>query len=237
MNVYEFGSALKECKSAVYDLDNTLVEGRVAQGMGKRFLASELGRFHLRHVWLGITNYGKVKRIAEGSGEAYGLEYLFDVIGRTGCANKAMMEEFARDYIQKHGLPGSKEFADYLREFVVNQFVSTASCDIAAIAACDLYGLGDYTANPVIYSGSVVKSCEPMIRTEVDKLYYTERMLERHGLSLSGSLVVGNDRLDHKLMEFAGVKAASPLADEETRRIADFWIEDYAELMEELERV
>ncbi len=237
MNAYEFRNTLKGCKAAVYDLDNTLVDGRVADGMGKKFLSSELCRLHLNHVWLGARNYSTVKRIAEEQGEAKGLEYFFGVIGQTGCANRDLMKRFARDYIQKHGLHGSVEFAAYIKSLGIKQFISTIGCDMAAQASCELYGLNDYTANPVFCQNSVVKSCEPFIKTGEDKLYHTRKMLERRGLSLRDSLVVGNDELDHELMKASKLSAASPLANEETREIADIWIENYAAFLEELERV
>mgnify|MGYP001582523428 CR=1 FL=1 len=56
---------LYSATSLVADLDNTLVEGNVAEGMGKYFLKDELRRLHLPHVWLGMTNYSKVKQRAE----------------------------------------------------------------------------------------------------------------------------------------------------------------------------
>lgn len=234
----EFIERLYGCKACVYDLDKTLVRGRVAKGIGLQFLKKELKRRHLENVWVGIRNYKKILDIAREQGEAEGLLYLSNILGQTRSADEKSMLEFSQRYIEKHSLPGAKKLISHLNKNMPS-FISTIGYDISAKIAKEYFGCYDSIGNPVIYydhgnKNPILKSCEIKMRTGEDKLEQTEMMLSKYGLSIADCFAIGNDPLDHGIMRGAKLSAASPLADEETKRIANYWIDDYSSFLKEL---
>lgn len=232
---------LAKYKFLVADLDGTLVDGRVAQGMGKYFLFDELKRLHLPHVLLGLANYRKVKEAAR-RGEAEGLEYFGNVIGRTGCAKPRLFDGYAHRYIESHSLPGAKDVMLFFGQ-EMETFISTMGSDIAAQAAREFYGCTDFVANPVQYrdgrAGTSIRGVTLRIRDGTDKLEATEEMLRRHELTISDGIVLGNDRYDHESLMASRLAMASPLADEATRalvmKLNGAIVLDYDALLEELD--
>lgn len=224
----------------VADLDSTLVKGRIAQGQGKYFLWDEAKRLHLPHVLLGATNYRKVKEMAR-RGEAEGLEYFGNVIGRTGCATKDDFLDYAYRFIEEHSLPGAVEFMDYFSERM-HTFIATLGSQIAADAAADFYKCKEGVGNRVIYregSGSIIKGINIGIRDGKDKLQATVEMLKRHKLRIIQGIAIGNDRYDHETLRASALPLAGPQADEETkqlvRELRGTVIEDFDSFLDGLE--
>jgi len=238
MDPYEFKEALQECEAAVLDLDKCLVDGRVAQGIGKQFLFREFKRGHLHHVYRGLANYKKVLQITEEQGEAAGLEYFANILFSTGCAYSPLIYAFAHRYIEKHRIPGAKEFVRQIKKIVPLTIISTIGFDIAAYVASNYFqtnGTNGYVANRIVWDADYwAKSLEMKIRDGKDKLDATMEKLHSRGSSGDNIFVLGNDELDHELMQASKLSVASPLADEETKRIADIWIPDYRLFLEEL---
>lgn len=127
-------------------------------------------------------------------------------------------------------------------------FISTIGTDIAASSAGEYFGTDDYVANelePEVVDGwrgprVCIRKLKIFVRDGHEKLKKTGKMLERFSaynksgktktLKIENCLVIGNDKYDHEMMRAAKLSAASPLADEETKRIADYWITSYSRL-------
>lgn len=239
MNPYEFKEEMQKCEAAVLDLDKCLVNGRVAQGIGEQFLSRELKRFHLHHVYKGLANYGKTLDIVEEKGEAAGLEYFANILFGTGCVHRDLLDSFAQKYIEKHEVPGAKDFVWQVKKTVPLVIISTIGLDRAACIASNYFSVNDYAANCIVWDDKYwtrAKSLEMKIRDGKDKLDATMEILYKHKLSGENMFVLGNDKLDHELMKAARLSAASPLADEETKAISDIWIPDYRAFVDELEK-
>ncbi len=244
MEIADFKKALQNCDIAVYDLDKTLVDGRVAQGIGKRFIMKELKRWHLHHVYSGLSNYNEVLRITSEKGEAAGIEYFANVLFGTGCADIGSIKRYSKEYIEKHELPSAREFITRVYELGPKTGIISSICFNDTVEAAVFYfNMDGGVGNEVVYDNStkphriVAKSLKMNIRNGKDKL---EMTMEHLGLKASGMkslFTVGNDPLDHELMKASGLSAASPLADEETKELADIWIPDYRSFVEELEEI
>jgi phosphoserine phosphatase len=218
-----------------------LVDGRVAEGMGVYFLKDELKRGHLNHVWLGIKNYGNVKKAARAS-EVEGLKYFFHIIGETGDANLRDFYCYARKYIEKHSLPGAKEFILYFAE-KIPVFISTIGSKPAAWSANKLYQCYslECVANPVkISNDSVITGVEIKIRDGKDKLEATKEMLARKGYDIKNGIALGDSLNDHEIFKASKLAIASPLADDDTKRLVrelkGIVAEDYFSALEEFKR-
>lgn len=242
MNAKEFVNALPECEGAVLDLDKSLVDDRVAGGIGGRFLKREAVRLHLGNAIYGIMNYGKVLKKAEES-ETEGLRYFFEVLGDRRFADKKSAYRFAGEFIKKHELPGAKDFVDFLNDAGIETFISTAGCDIAAEAAADYFGCRKGIGNKVVYyepknkaeqENPIIRGCEITINHGKTKLDKTSEMLEEYGIDLTDCIVLGNDLLDYHTMYIGAISVASPLADFQGRRFPNehVQIQDYGTFTE-----
>ncbi|MFH0949267.1 MAG: HAD hydrolase family protein [Candidatus Aenigmatarchaeota archaeon] len=242
MIIEEFKQQLYDCDCTVYDLDNTLVEGRVADGVGKSFLKSELFRGHIHHVILGAKNYKKVLEIAEKDGEVAGLEYFMNLIAKTGCATYQMFYQNAREYIEKKNIPDVRAFMHCIAHKQLKTdgaFISTLGADVSAEAAKYYFPhVSGWIGNPLTYkqtgSDTLITGIKPVMRNGEEKLQRTEEMLQNHGLSISKCFTIGNDENDHAIMKAARLSAASPLADEPTKDIANIYIPSYSYFLEKL---
>ncbi|GEM_PF-6344253 len=241
----EFKRELYKCEGAVYNLDKTLVDGRVAEGVGKQFLISELFQGHLGHIWLGAKNYGEVNRLAKEQGHTAGLKHFIGVIASTGCATYDMFFRYARKYISEKQLPGSSDFISYVGDSggLYKQLITTLGADLSARAARHCFDgwIKDSIGNPLTYDGipgenpdELITGINILMSNGEERLELTEKMLKKYGLSAGQCFVVGNDASDHELMRAARMSAASPLADNETKELAHIWIPDYRTFLEEL---
>lgn len=243
----QFKERLYQCEAAVYDLDGTLVSGRIAEGMGRRFLRREFRNIfmdpakfyrHAYNVALGASNYRKVQRTANKIGEAEGLELFLNVLARAKCADWESAYAFVREYVESHEIPGARDFVRYLKALRGSGFLSlvtTIGTNIGANVAREYFGFDDAArSNEVLCRGGVISGVRTNVRNSAQKRDAVKERLRKHGLSIGGCLAIGNDRYDRETMEAAQLSAASPIATEETRQIADIWIRDYGEFLEEL---
>ena len=252
MDVAQFKRELYQCKGTVYDLDGTLVRGRVAEGVGKRFLKRELTRiftdwhnkgYHARNVKLGATNYSRVNRAAKEKGDPEGLRLFLEILGQARCADQESAYGFAHDYVQERALPGAHDFVRFIKYGMRTRreshpsLVSTLGSDIAVEVAMRYFGLDNgIAAVRVAYNDGFISGGEVEARNGEEMAHKTEKVLQRYGLSLNACLVVGNDINDHPMMSAARLTAASPLADEVTKAAAHIWIRDYETFLEELRK-
>lgn len=244
-NVREFKGELDKCYGIVADVDKTLVDGRAAQGAGASFLKSELFRIlpHISHFRLGLSNYKEVLRRAKES-ETAGLEYFMDVLAQAQpCATLDMFKTYTERYMQKHALPGAREFMRYLQRIGTGQneipaYVATLGTDVAAHAAWRHFigvGLMHYLGNSVKYGpDGALQGVEITMKDGGEKKEKTENMIGASGLSLKDCVVIGNDMNDWPTMAAGRLRVASPLADDDIRGRADIWISDYSKFLEQL---
>ena len=241
-----FKEALKECRAAIYDLDGTLIGGNVSVGIGKRYLLREAqnafaGRQfkeHAKNACKGIANYWKVKRIAKKDGSAEGLRCFTNILAETGAGDIESAKQFAKEYIEKHELLGARKFVIYLKySYGIPAVISTIAWDIAAERAVECFGCDHSISNRVMHDNGIITGFIPVMNDGMAKHERTCAILENlYGFGIDECLVVGNDGLDHEMMRTARISAASPLADEETKALADVWIKDYGAFAEELKK-
>jgi phosphoserine phosphatase len=148
---------------------------------------------------------------------------------------------YAEEYLQKHSLPGVKEFLEHLGDRMPS-CITTIGSDIAANAAADFYGFNDSIGNPIVIdNGNRIIRVDANIRDGKDKLEATQEMLGQRDLSIKDGIVLGNDLYDHDLMRASRVAMASPLADEATqdlvRSLNGVVIADYSAFLRELQSV
>lgn len=241
-NTNELKPYLDACRAAVFNLDGTLVDGRVAEGVGKRFLATEGRAKHYHHVAWGLVNYPIVLAITSMRNETDGLRHFVDVIGKTGCMTNSLFFELARDYIDRHVYPGARELVEYLAQAGKPCFISTIGADASAEAARSSFDnnfMPSYVANSLRARGrykSVITGIDTPVKTSDDKLTHTERLLNQHGLSLGDCAVFEDSATGLEMMSRAKLGLAAPDATQEVLKSphTDFHIQDYARFLEEL---
>lgn len=243
MNTYEFREALKECRLAIFDLDGTLVSGRTADGIGKRFLKRELKEKHYSNVIKGAINYPLVLAVTSLRGEAAGLQYFAKVLFGTGCADMGSIKQYAKEYIEKHEIPGARDFIDKVHKTGLPKasVISTTGFDEAAVQALFYFNACNAVGNEIVYDkpnlisdDNIAVSLQMDIRTGHDKSVHT---LGKPSILVRKYIMVGDSESDHELMRNATLAAASPLADKKTRELADIWIPDYRDFLEEMEKL
>ncbi|HLE07471.1 MAG TPA: HAD family hydrolase [archaeon] len=233
---------LRNVGSAIFDLDNCLVEGRVAEGIGARFLKRQLKRGRIDHVVKGILGQRRVREILESGGrkaEVCGMEEFMWTLCRTGIATRERLFDYAYQRVEKHALPGAKEFIQRLNNFGIETYILTLGLDVSAKAAGKYFGVKEENCygNPVVYKeDGVAKGCDSTMWTGADKLKLAR---EKGLLNDRNSIAVGNDYLDWPLMSATGAtySMSSPTADSKTRGLATFPITDYKKLAFEIKSI
>ncbi|MBI4015502.1 MAG: haloacid dehalogenase-like hydrolase [Candidatus Aenigmarchaeota archaeon] len=215
-------------KYAVFDLDNTLVEGRVASYIGKSYFFRELFGLRIGHLYKGWKGMKSVKEILKEGGEdaeARGMEAFMGVLGETRIATWDSIYDYAKKAVEKHELPGAKEFVGKCKNNGLQTYIATLGLLISAQAARDYFGADAARGNSLIAENGIIRGVKLTMKTGEDRLREVRTIA-----NVNEALVVGNDRLDWPLMDAAGFSVAAPLADEETKKRADITITDFREL-------
>jgi len=222
-------------KYAVFDLDNTLVKGRVASYVGKSYFFHQLYRFRLDHLYKGVKGMRRVNEILKAGGEdaeARGLEAFIGALGETGIATWDTIYEYSKSAVERHALPGAKEFVGRCKDNGFQTYIATIGLIISAQAARNYFGVDGARGNPLIAENGIIKGVNLAMKTGEDRLREVKTIVNP-----DQALVVGDSRLDWPLMDAAGFSVAAPLADEETKKRADIAITDFRNLEFEPRRV
>ncbi len=224
-----------DLRYAVFDLDNSLIEGRVASYIGKSYFLRQLYKLRLDHVYKGWKGARRVREILIAGGEeaeTRGLEAFMGVLGETGIATFYDMYDYARRAVEEHALPGAKDFVGKCKSNGLVTQIVTLGLHVSAQAAVDYFGAYGGRGNPLIQEGETVRGIRLAMKTGEDRLREVRTIV-----NLEQTLVVGNDKLDWPLMEAADFSIAAPLADKETKGKANLAITDFRELELEPRRV
>ncbi len=220
---------LDNIECIVLDLDNTLVKGYMAEEIGKSLLLEEIEGFmklnnesptHLKTLLKGVIGYMKVKSVRD---ESEGLERFYKILGKFNVT-KEKTYETAMKAIRKNELNGVKEFVDNLNG-KYETIIVTMSDEMSAKAAKEYFDVDYSWGNPLVYKDDKIKGIELKIKDSKSKRDIVEKILEKRGFKLERCCVIGDGKNDHEIMKSAGYSMASPLADEETKRIADGGLE------------
>lgn len=206
----------------IADLDNTLCEGRVAQGIGKSYLVRELlrGNFDtFSEGWKGAKRVRAVVKAAGVNGEAEGLREFYAVLTSLGVGEKHEMYRFARKYVGDYAI---REVQAFMKD-VANgtpKILSTVGGSTAAIAAGTYFGIAHTVSNKDLFSpDGRLSGVKLLIRNGEEKLSATEELLEQMNIRLSRCVVIGDSAVDIPLLKAAGLGYASPFATEEVRNV------------------
>jgi phosphoserine phosphatase len=235
---------LNESRALITCLDGALVDGRTAGGIGKRYLKRAWENKWYGDAWLGAKNFPLVKLIAYSKGEAAGLKYFMDVLAKTGRADKEAGAKFAREYIEKHKIPGAWEFLDYMKKrFDLYILCASIGCDLGVDAADEIFGFDGKINNPVRYSGEEIITGISIDVDEKNKYQKVTDHLDGVEIPMERCVTIGNDTLDWGLMKSSKLAAASPEANWKTKGLTMFMgdrgmiIDDYQRVVDGLDSV
>jgi phosphoserine phosphatase len=221
---------MKTSKSIVSDIDETLIGSRMAES-GLDLVSSEWSEGNygtaLRGFFGGVRILvgTSIRKQVYGNFEAenWGLQTYHQILGKNRIP-KVKINSILRSYVEKHQMPGVKEFLGGLRTFGLDKglFLTTTGPSNGAEVCAEFFGAVDY-----VYSGEFISGIEMLLRNPEERRELTEQMLRKHGTSLGDSIVIGDKDSDWPLLDNAKVSIASPKADRETIRRADIHITDY----------
>ncbi len=231
MNPREFAQELEKCEIALFDLDNTTIDGNASAGVVYGYLGQELGNKNLRNVAIGLWGGLQTEYYRRTGREQTGLKRFVAALNKAGCADNGSAYSFAYDYVEKHGFDGFGKLVECLeQDFSIAPVVYTGGLEASSRAAKSIFRFYDSFAN-YMFNGNLIVPSRFASPENPSKLDTAERYLQGvWEVNLSQCLVVGDAETDMPVMERAGLSLASPKAKPQVREAADFWTPDYGEL-------
>lgn len=228
----DLSDVFDEAVAIVCDLDKTLVDKNITEGIGKKILLNQLLTLRFDNLVYGIKKYIEIKSDENNGDELNGLRKFFEVLGGRNIVTKEKYKKYARKVVEKSELDGAKDVLKKLKHFYdLDIFIVTTSDELSANEAVSYFDATDYVANPIIYDGEIVKGIDLKMYDKNTKLEYGKKLLENYGIKLKECITIGDSKRDHAIMKNSGFSFASPLANEETRKIADWWIKNYKDFL------
>lgn len=235
MDLQSFRDGLGGCRMALFDLDDTVIDGNASAGIGYGYLKREYKDKHWLNAGVGFAGGLTTELFRRVGQEGLGLTTFVGSLNLAGCADMQSAYQFAEHYVRKHGMPGVKEFVTYLKRLGLRTAVYTGGVDVSAAAAQREFGFDDHFAVYTFNGSSIVKSSGlPNIeksvkgsRKEIKAMSY----VHGSGCAFDYCFVVGDSETDEPIMRRAHLSLASPRAKERVKRTADFWTPDYRELV------
>jgi len=229
MQTRDFLDRLHECRSALFDVDNTSVDGNVSAGIGKRYLQKEMMAGHCGNFMVGVigglgtTIYRKAMKDDEN-----GIGIFIKSLNMARCVDEETTKKFAREYVSKHSMPGAKDFVDHLRRMNIYSIVHTGGMNLSAEVVKEELGFDDSFGNYCLECDVIVPTRYADIKP--NKTSTAMRYLEHAGRRIGDCLVVGDAESDLELMDAARLSLASPKASKRVRKAASLWVPDYTDL-------
>jgi len=228
----DLSGTFDDAGAAVIDFDKTLINKNISEGIGKRILLDQLVKLRPDNFIYGIKKSIEIKKVEKNGNEIEGLKDYFKVIGSKNIVTKEEYRKYARKVIERSELDGARDFLKRLKEaYDLEIFIVTTSDGLSAQEAVSYFGATDYAANPIVYDGEIVKGIVLNMYDGKTKLECTNELLEKYGIKLKECIAVGDSERDHEIMKNSGFSFASPLADEKTKEIADWWIKNYKDFL------
>lgn len=220
--------SISATKGLVLDLDNTLIDGRIAEGLGHGYIFDELRHLHFSNFVGGVRGARRIKSMLRKDPdnldkEVEGLRMLYGYLVSRGVGTVTGMSRYAKKYVQSHLLVGSYVIS---RDAILPKFLATLGGSTGALSA--MFALGelsmhfeDRVANIDLFDKKGrLEGIQLLMRSGEDKLESAERMLFRHGLKIKDCAAVGDNDGDVPMLMSAALPIASPLASEKVRKIA-----------------
>jgi phosphoserine phosphatase len=233
-----------DCRCAVFDIERTLLDTSVSEGVGKRAIEKELryaldvsGKnksfserlMHVYNVLYGMLNYLEVKRLLNTKGEIVAMQHFFNVLGKVRCVKREEAYEYAQKHVRKHALPDAREFVTFMKDLTQDRvLLTTLGSDLTSSAAGEYFGVPAVSWNNIVYENDRIVGCDINVDDADKRLASTNReIVDRWGVGIDKCLVVGDEMSDVSSMRAAKLSAASPLAIDAVKKVATFSIEDY----------
>jgi phosphoserine phosphatase len=227
-------------KYMITDLDYTLTDKKMAEGIGKYLLMEQLYKLRFDKFVRGYRGARRIKNILNNGSknpEIEGLEEFVRVLSDVRVADRKNVYKYAMMTLEKSALPGVANLVKQCKNQGMKTMVVTAGMDTAAEAAAEYFGIDRSVGNRVLYgvrskNGWTIDGHGELLDVDIsisngkDKL----KAMNVMNIPVEESIVVGNDKLDWELMDAAKLSLASPLADEETCKRADARVRNFENL-------
>ncbi|MBS3050610.1 MAG: HAD family hydrolase [Candidatus Aenigmarchaeota archaeon] len=238
MEITQFEDRLFGCKAALLDVDGTLVDGSVSEGIGKGYLTREWERGNYRNAARGLLGALKTVFYTKLMGdEQRAYEEFAAALNRVGCVDSESASRFAEAYVKKHGLPYASDFVKFLNGVGMTTIAYTGGIDVSARAASERFGTIAHLGNYSVFGSEIAPNVWSHVPgRKPNKRLTAEKFLDkRFGLKLNDCLVVGDAETDPGVMAGAKLSLAAPLAKPDVRAAADFWALSYEALLKALD--
>ena len=227
----------------VFDGDNTLWKGRVAEGIGLQLITRELKRMHLSTVVKAVRKKSDVNEVLRagvlGGGsdrESVAQNMFYDFLVQSKKGNKELMYKFAGNYIEKHLTYNVLSLISNRHDWGGELFLATCAGTSAAQYVKDA-GMPNlmHAWNPVlpkrIYLRDSINNDEVFdaegrlsgfrqaITSGEKKLAAVETMLDAYGIKINKCIVIGDSAKDIPMLKSAVRPVASPYATDEVKKI------------------
>lgn len=235
MSSKTFRDKLLKCKAALIDVDGTLVEGSVSEGIGKGYLLQEWQRGNYASAAAGFL--GAVKTIyftKVMSDEQRGYDAFAAALSNAGCVGEESAYRFAEEFVKKHGLPSAADFVKFLNVAGLQTIAYTGGLDVSAKAASRHFGTRMALSNYRIEENRIIPSRyvwpqRPLKRVAAENFLDIEL-----NLGLDECLVVGDAETDPPVMSGAMLSLAAPLAKQAVKDVSDYWAQSFGLFLREI---
>ncbi|MCD6381630.1 MAG: HAD family hydrolase [Candidatus Aenigmarchaeota archaeon] len=228
----DFSSIFKNSVAVIWDLDKTLISKNVSEGIGEKILIDQLMKLRLNNFVYGIRKYKELKSKERNGCEIEGLKNFFEIIGDRKLMKKNKYYKYARRVVENLEIPGARNVINKMKnDYDLEMLLATTSDELSAKAASEYFGMNKYAANPIIFGNEYVKDISLKMYDSDTKFETVKYMIEDEGISLKDCIVIGDSEKDHKLMKNSEFSFGSPLSDNKTKNLVDYWINDYREFM------
>ncbi|MCD6478067.1 MAG: HAD family hydrolase [Candidatus Aenigmarchaeota archaeon] len=222
---------IKDSEIVIFDVDNTIVDGRMANSA--LYLIDEekerrniknyvIGIFGGLEVMIGTKLISKLHPENEIRAENWGLNKTLKILGKAGI-KKERIQKAAEKYYEKHKIEGIEDLVETFKDdYGLHIWISSSGADIFLEPVVKKLGAIGFTSNMTGYSDEIPKKLFPRIRTPEERLKQTHNDIIYHvGYSLPKSIYIDDSITGLPFKDLVNVFISSPLAQPEVRRVAD----------------
>ncbi len=219
-----FFSRCDKIDTAIFDVDNTAVKGRMSN-CARYLLDEEKNSGRLDNVVRGLYAGSRIMvgtkiRGDTVSSDNWGLGKFIRTLEKSGI-EKERVQNSAGYYFEKNKLPGFTDLVDTLKEdYEMSIHLVTGSPDIVIEPLAKRLG-ATYTAQKVVYRDEIPVDVEFLFNSPYEKMLKARKDLDKQNKNITDTVCFGNDGRDVFLKYCSSVFVSSPLADKETRELAD----------------
>jgi hydroxymethylpyrimidine pyrophosphatase-like HAD family hydrolase len=201
--------------------NNTLWRGNVAAGIRKEYVIRRALAFDFAAVKASLRGTKHVKEVVKASGvngEAEGLKALYQVLTENGMGRESEMRAYAYKYIRRHEITAVRAIIVDAKPDILTH-LATIGGSTAANVAETYFNIFHCVSNRDIFQDGWLAGIELLVRNGEEKLSATVSRLEEFNLKIERCAVIGASEEDIPLLKAAGQRFASPMANDEVKRI------------------